>query len=308
MPSAQLPDFATTRVHSDDEVRRRIDACPKLASLESINRALLDLLASDRSMASQIAEIIRRDPSLSARLLRMVNSVYFGLAAPVHSVEEAVIVLGLRQIRELATTTPVIEDLERINRGGPKGLPWRELWRHSIGTAILTREILAAAHGRTDDDTQYLGGLLHNIGKVVMAYAFPEELNWLMTQAADDTAAFAAEERRLLGWDHGRIGAHYLRRHNLPEEIAEAVEHHNAPEKAPEHQTLAAAVQVADHLTRFCGITGGFESVQPVAEDSWRELEGWRIIYGSDSADLDGVHAMLATAVRNLPQLLATLI
>ncbi|HWA85732.1 MAG TPA: HDOD domain-containing protein [Opitutus sp.] len=308
MPSVQLPDFASSRVYSDEIVRRRVDACPKLASLESINRALLELLASDRSMASQIASIIRRDPSLSARLLRMVNSVYFGLAGPVHNLEEAVIVLGLRQIRELATTTPVLEELERINHAGPKGLPWRELWRHSIGTAILTREILSSAHGQSDNDTHYLVGLLHNIGKVVMASSFPEELTWLMSQSADDTATFAAEERRLIGWDHARIGAHYLRRHNLPEEIAEAVEYHNAPGRAPEHQVLAAAAQVADCLARYCGISSGFETVPPVAKDGWQELEGWRILYGTDSADFDDAHAALAHAVRDLPDLLATLL
>lgn len=94
--------------YSEEEIVRRVNACPKLASLQSVNRALSDLVRSDASLSSQIAEVIRRDPSLSARLLRMVNSVYFGLSTRVNNIEEAVFFLGLRQIRELSLATPVI--------------------------------------------------------------------------------------------------------------------------------------------------------------------------------------------------------
>src|ERR1043165_2916904 len=107
---------------------RRVDACPRLASLQSINRALGDLVRSEGSLNSQIAEVIRRDPSLSARLLRMVNSVYFGLSARVNTIEEAVFFLGLRQIRELSMATPVIEELEQLQQTTATALPWKELW------------------------------------------------------------------------------------------------------------------------------------------------------------------------------------
>ena len=158
--------MAPATLFSDDEITRRINACPKLASLQSINRALGDLVRSEGSLNSQIAEVIRRDPSLSARLLRMVNSVYFGLSARVNNIEEAVFFLGLRQIRELSMATPVLEELEQLQQNASVTLPWKDLWTHSIGTAILTREILASTTLHIDDDTDYLIGLLHNVGKV----------------------------------------------------------------------------------------------------------------------------------------------
>src|SRR5947209_6849653 len=103
-----------------DEIKRRIDSVPKLASLESIGRELTDLVNSEQSYNSQIAEVIRRDPSLTARILRMVNSVYFGLAAKVNNIEEAVFYLGLRQIRELSMATPVIDELgEKLHLNNP---------------------------------------------------------------------------------------------------------------------------------------------------------------------------------------------
>src|SRR5580658_10481258 len=146
--------------YSDAEIQRRIDACPKLASLQSINRALASLVNSDQSLTSQIAEIIRRDPSLSSRILRMVNSVYFGLSAQISDIEDAVFFLGLRQLRELSIATPVIEDLEKLQSSAFPPEQWKALWSHSIGTAIITREILASAPITVDDEIDYLVGLL----------------------------------------------------------------------------------------------------------------------------------------------------
>jgi HD-like signal output (HDOD) protein len=294
----------------DEEIERRLNACPKLASLQTINRALRELMNSDQSLNSQIAEVIRRDPSLSARLLRMVNSVYFGSSTRISNIEEAVFFLGLRQIRELSTATPVIEEMQQLHPGqaGAAPLPWAELWRHSIGTAALTREILLSTSVRVDDDTDYLAGLLHNVGKVVMAYAFPEETRRIMGTVVPDPAAVCALERQIIGWDHARIGAHYLARHQLSEEITFAVLYHSEPDRAPRHRLFAAAVQVADQLARHAGISGGFESIEPVKADSWLQLPGWQILYGADGNETALARAHLANSVQRLPSMLNGLV
>jgi len=294
--------------YSESEIKRRIVACPKLASLESINRALSDLVQSEQSLNSQIAEIISRDPSLSARLLRMVNSVYYGLSTRVNNIEEAVFFLGLRQIRELSMATPVIEGLEMLQQHASDCLPWRDLWTHSIGTAILTREIIATTSLYIDDDTDYLAGLLHNIGKVVMAYAFPEELRVLMVTPAASPADVCRHERALIGWDHAQIGAQYLSRHQLSEELLFAVRYHNEPAQAPRHAVFAAAVQIADHLVRHAGISGGFEQIKPVASDAWLDLEGWQILYGTGSPASALARAAIANSLQRLPSMLQGLL
>jgi HD-like signal output (HDOD) protein len=230
----------------------------------------------------------------------MVNSVYFGLSTRVNSIEEAVFFLGLRQIRELALATPVIDELERLQPGATAHLPWKELWTHSIASAMLAREILAATPLGVDDDTDYLSGLLHNVGKIVTACAFPAEAQALVAMRAADPTAFCQLERDLIGWDHGAIGAHYLARHQLSEDIVLAVHHHNDPGAAARHQNFAAAVQIADHVARHSGISGGFESVEPVAADAWLALPGWTILFG---ADPDAAHLARAAIERALPRL-----
>ena len=309
MPTIELPsptNRATTPL-TEVEIRRRIDACPKLGSLQCNNRALSDLVKSEGSLTSQIAEIIRRDPSLSARLLRMVNSVYFGLSARVNNIEEAVFFLGLRQIRELSLATPVIEEFEKLQGDIAEPLPWKDLWAHSLATAILTREILQAAPIAVDDETDYLVGLLHNVGKIVMAVAFPAEQQEIVRTPAATPAEICAHERRIIGWDHAEIGAHYLAKHNLSEEITLAVRYHCEPDRAPRCRPFAAAVQVADHLVRYVGISGGFEQIQPIEKDSWLQLDGWRILYGTDSAEAKLARASIESALQRLPSLLRQL-
>ena len=307
MPPAAVLNSASVSPYSQSEIRRRIDACPKLASLQSINRALAGLVNSEQSFNSQIAEIIRRDPSLTARLLRMVNSVYFGLSAKVNNIEEAVLYLGLRQIRELSMATPVIEELERLGTGSGR-LPWRELWKHSIGTAIMTREILATTTLLIDDDTDYIVGLLHNVGKVIMATQFPEEFSRIVSARYDSPQEVCAAERALIGWDHAQIGSHYLERHQLADEIVEAVRYHVTPELAEHHPFYAAAVQVADMLVRHVGVPGGFEQVPTTDPDTWSSTPGWKILFGESERETRIAHASLANSLGRLPDLLSGLV
>lgn len=301
--------MSATAKYTDLALRSRINACPKLASLGQINQALRELVNSETSVSSQIAEIIRKDPSLTARLLRMVNSVYYGLSNSVSNIEEAIFFLGLRQIRELAMATPVIEEMGTLQTGGNRAsLPWKDLWAHSIGTAILTREILHALPITIDDDTDYLVGLLHNVGKVVMAHAFPEELAEINRLEYSTPTDVARKEIELIGWDHGHIGSLYLERHRMTDEIVMAVRHHNDPASAPRHQLFAAAVQVADCLVRHAGVMGGFEKVQPVKRDIWLELDGWHILYGADGEETKLARAAIDNALPRLPQMLSGLV
>src|SRR5580704_8608447 len=106
------------------QIDARLSGCACLPSLGTIDSALRELLGADQRYTSQIAEIIRRDPSLTSRLLRLVNSVYYGMSKPVKNIEEAVFYLGVRQIRQLAMVTPIIEDFQKL--AGNYRFAWRE--------------------------------------------------------------------------------------------------------------------------------------------------------------------------------------
>ena len=297
----------TTIQWTNEQIIAKIGDCPRLASLSSINEALNELMNAEDSVTSQISEVIRRDPSLTARLLKLVNSVFYGLNRKLNNIEEAVFYLGLRQIRELTLATPVIEELNSLNDKF-SGVSWDNLWQHSIGTAILTREILSLTNTVYEDDTDYIVGLVHNVGKIVMAYVFPHEFEQLIDYEAESAIAFCKRERELLGgWDHAMIGAFYLQKHNLADEIVEAIRYHNTPSRAPKYAKTAAAVHISDILLRSTGIND-IEKTVPIPESRWTRLASWKILFGTDNTEARLSIASLKHTLSRMPQILEEMI
>lgn len=287
------------------KIETRIKSCARLPSLGSINSALRELLGADQRYTTQISEVIRRDPSLTARLLRLVNSVYFGLTMPVNNIEEAVFYLGVRQIRQLAMVTPVIEDFQKL--AGTSRFPWREFWRHCIGTAIITREVTSSVQVPADE-TDYLAGLVHDVGKIIMASAFPQHFAEIHNQKPSGEHNLLDIETEILGLNHCELGGIYLRNHNLPPVLAEAAEYHHAPEGATHSRQVVAAVQVADLLVRWAKI-GNSGNTTEVSDDEWMQTSGWSVLYNHNSeAERVIAGASLKRSLERLPVILEGLV
>lgn len=258
-----------------NQIDRRLETCPRLPSLSSINGVLRELLDAEECYTSQIADVIRRDPSMTTRLLRMVNSVYYGLSTPVSSIEEAVFYLGVRQIRRLAVVTPVIEDLQKF--AGDTRFPWREFWRHCIATAIMTREILGDVQP-SSDEADYVAGLLHDVGKIVTAAVFPEYFDQIQLRLREEKGDLLQIETETLGINHCELGARYLATHKLSEVTIQAVRYHHHPQSAGSNNRIVAAVQVADMFVRHARI-GNSGNPAEVSTETWMEAEGWEVLF-----------------------------
>ena len=304
----QRPSMAQNQLYTDEFIALKIEGAPRLASLRSIGAALSELVYAENSFTSQIAEVIRRDPSLTSRLLKLVNSVFFGLSQRVNNIEEAIFYLGLRQIRELALATPIIEDFERLHGNTFKNAPWQKLWRHSIGCGIITREVLSVAGLTFEDDTDYIIGLVHNVGKIVAASIFPTAFGTILSANAQTNEEICDMERELIGWDHAKIGAFYLERHHLGPEIVQPVRWHNDPEKAGDFAKSAAAVQLADILVRSAGIEC-FDVFGIVSEDQVYTMPAWQILFGGRTeAQTATIKETLHTSLQRLPGVLKGMI
>jgi HD-like signal output (HDOD) protein len=283
------------------EIQAQLARCPSLPSLGSINKALQGLLVNDQRYTAQIAEIIRRDPSLTSRLLRLVNSVYFGLTTPVNSIEEAVFYLGVRQIRQLAMVTPVIEDFQRLTR--QCNFPWREFWQHCIGSAILTREITTHVPGPSED-SDYVAGLVHDVGKIVMAWTFPDYFAEIHRQALPGTRALSEIEEEILGVNHSELGAFYLERHRLPELMIHSARFHHCPEKAPQFNHVIASVQLADLLLRAEGIGCSGNYVTVTREECFAAPVWNQLLAKTPEAEQALVKAALSRTLEEIPNML----
>ena len=283
------------------DIEQRLRNCPRLPSLGSINSALRELLSADNRYAAQISDVIRRDPSLTARLLRLVNSVYYGFNSRINSIEEAVFYLGVRQIRQLATVTPIIEDFQRI--AGKTQFPWRLFWQHCISTAILKRETLNSEKS-TGDEADYVAGLIHDVGKIAMASVFPAHFTTIQQRLEAEPTELLALEVEVLGIDHAELGGLYLEYHNLPDVLIEAARCHHDPAKAVLHPEVVAAVQLADRLARFSKI-GNSGNPGEITFQDWVDSSGWNILYPERAViELDHKRADLKRNLEHLPMIL----
>lgn len=289
---------------SDFLLIERINQCPKLASLKSINETLSDLLDSEDSFVSQIAEVIRLDPSLTTRVLDLVNSIFFGSKdnPRISGVEEASIFLGLNRIKELLSATPVIEEITELGKN-VSTFPWINFWKHSIGTAILTREVLSLAEKKYEDESDYVAGLLHNLGKLILAITFPDLFQKLCKENFRDSLHAIEIEKQIIGWDHAKIGAYYLWNHHISDDVVEAVHWHNNPGESKENNELASAIQVADLLTCQLGVTG-IENCVP-RKNSYQSATGWKILFGErDVVEMESIMGNLENTLERVSRTL----
>ena len=265
---------------SDFVLIEKINQCPKLASLQSINSTLRNLLESEDSFVSQIAEVIKLDPSLTTRVLDLVNSIFFGSseANRINGIEEASIFLGLNRIRELLSATPIIEEITALDKNASSKFPWEDFWRHSIGCAILTRELLSIAEHKVDLEADYVAGLLHNLGILILAITFPDEFSKVFEADYSDIDDLIKKEDEIIGWNHSKIGAYYLWNHHISDEVVEAVNFHNHPKPATINPKLTAAVHIANNLVRHLGV-GGLEKVSIKKIDDFSSIECWDVIF-----------------------------
>lgn len=290
---------------SREVIEQRIKICPRLPSLSTINNALRELLSADQRYTAQISEIIRRDPSLTARLLRLVNSVYYGLSSPVNSIEEAVFYIGIRQIRQLAMLTPVIEDFQKL--AGNVSYNWREFWQHCIGTAIMAREIMSIVNV-LNDESDYVAGLVHDVGKIIMASVFPQHFAEIHRRTREMPLELREVENEVLGIDHAELGAIYLENYKLPDFMVEVTRYHHHPDEASRYIPIVCSVNIADTLVRFARIGSSGNTFQ-VIQNQWINSPAWQILFPHQSETEQAiVRSSLNRTLERLPMILSGVI
>jgi putative nucleotidyltransferase with HDIG domain len=224
-----------------------VGSSPEVSSLPQVVAKILDLSSDATSSAADIEKVISVDPGFCARLLRVANSAYFGLPRKVTSIKEAVVLLGVRSIRNLALTVSCYNVF--IGRTDADSLLRRELWRHSVLCALCSRSL--ASFGSTcPREEGFVAGLLHDIGKCVALSAVREEaLAAIERQRAEGIPSFTAE-RAEMGFDHTEIGARLAEKWGLPAILVSAIEHHHSVELLPPspERDLAASVALADSI------------------------------------------------------------
>lgn len=225
----------------------------KTTDLPTIPAAAIKVMRETQlssASAATVAKIIVTDQALSARVLRLANSAFYGLSRRIVDLPEAVVVLGMKTVKNLALVAGTYPWMQRPVTGyclGPS-----EMWRHAFGTAVAS-QLIATASRKAPEDVAFTAGLLHDLGKVALSVWIEEKLGAILLYAGREGIAFDEAERRVLGYDHCQVGFHLATSWNLPEEICEAALHHHAPSQAKDHQNVVDCVHVGDYICSAMG-------------------------------------------------------
>lgn len=205
-------------------VRDHID----LVSLPEVCMQVQSVADDPRSTASDMGAVIAQDPALTARLLQLVNSAYFGFPAKVETVTRAVSLVGLRQLKTLALAVSAVELFDRVPA---EHVSMVSFWSHSIFCGLLSRELASACrvlHG----ERLFVAGLLHDIGRLMIYSHRPGEAERIHRHMDSNGIDLTAAERSVLGYDHAELGGVLLKSWQLPDALQTAVAYHHDEQRA----------------------------------------------------------------------------
>jgi putative nucleotidyltransferase with HDIG domain len=243
-------------------IRRQVERLRELPTLPAVAERVAAVLDGADADLAEAAALIETDQVLTAQLLRLANSAFYGVSGRIGSVGQALTILGTAVTRSLLFSTSIL-DL-RINMTG--------FWEHSIGTAVAAGA-LAKRLGLVRPEEVSGAGLLHDLGKVVLYERAPEAFAAVLARTAAEPVSFREAERALLGLDHAEIASWLLARWRLPARMLEPVAYHHAPAQARGAPQETAVVHVANSLVRAYGYGfGGDGGVPPIAPRAWALL------------------------------------
>ncbi len=235
----------------------------KLPSFPQAAAKLLDASKDEKSSLADLSKIVETDPGISIRVLEIVNSAMYGLRRKITALSEAVVYLGLDEIKKLAIGMTVFEKL--FKSGNAEKFDRLLFWRHCISVAVLSMEI-AKETQYPDPEEAYISGLLHDIGKVLLDVQGRVNYGDLIGELETSTDLVIEKERNFLGLGHDDVGAYFCSLWKLPEKLALAVKYHHQPFDhlglTPEENLLISIVSVADFLCWTQGI-GSFDIIRP---------------------------------------------
>jgi putative nucleotidyltransferase with HDIG domain len=228
---------------------------------------LLPLLDNSDSTISEVESILKYDPGLTANILKLTNSAFFGIPTKVSSVKQAIVLLGWKRLLQVVTTICMSPLMKKTIPG--YDLRSGELWRHSVAVSVAA-EILVKALKIPDADEVFTAALLHDVGKLILGSFVKKDLEQIETMVTKGITLDVAESM-VLGTNHAEVGGQILHKWSFPAELVNAVQWHHDPESCENICVLSDIVHVANTLGLMTGFGkakegNGIEPFGPVAD------------------------------------------
>lgn len=245
------------------EVIARIEKIESLPTIPPILKKILSVIEDPKVSLQKITDFVSSDPTLTARILKMVNSPVYGFPGRISSVSHAMVILGLNAVKGLLLGVSVFEIMKKSMVG---------LWEHSLSTAIFAR-IIATKRQLQSPEEISIGGLLHDIGKVILIMAFKDEYMELIDSVQKKESFLYEIERQYFGITHAEVGGIIAKKWNFPLKLTEPIMYHHRPQLSEKFQVETAIVHLSNILALARGVGYSGEvfvpSVHPFA---WETL------------------------------------
>jgi putative nucleotidyltransferase with HDIG domain len=254
-----------------EALTRRIKEAPPLP--EIVVR-LLQASRDPNSDLREMVELIRLEPALTTKVLRLCNSSFYGLPRRIKSIKEALIYLGTDTLINFILAGCLSTYYQQAQEG--YGLSEGELWRHSVACGLAARRLAA---GSSDDEAAeaFTAGLLHDIGKIALNPYVAAEQGRIAKLVRERGVSFEAAEREVLGFSHTDAGAQMARAWNLPDSLVAAIAHHQDPSRAEGHHELVARVHLANILAVSFGYGLGSDGLATTFDPMALRLVGLEV-------------------------------
>ncbi len=243
----------------------------ELASLPEIYIRVSDLLDNDNSTATQIGHVVETDPALTSRILKMVNSAFYGYSNRIASISQSITILGRDRLRQILIGS-VLGGI--FGKMSSPVLPMKDYWYHSVKSALLSRELGKASSLSEISDVLFTAGLLHELGRLILSHKLPDHYQQVLDAMQTGSAEICATEQQVFGYDHCAVGEAFIRKWGLPEVLAVTTRFHHQPDEAnSEHDEEVLLVYLANLLSNLEPATDPVK-IEEVLDnvDGWQQL------------------------------------
>ncbi|OGV55352.1 MAG: hypothetical protein A2X49_15140 [Lentisphaerae bacterium GWF2_52_8] len=231
-----------------EELKKIVSKIEKLPTLPIVVSKIIELVKNPETSASDVNKVISSDQALTAKVLKLVNSAFYGFPKRISTLTNAIVILGFNTVKSLALSASVFDMFSGKNL--VSGFDREGFWLHSVGTAVCAQSI-AKKSGYRDQEEAFIAGLIHDIGKVVLDQYAPEEFASVLKYAKEKNVECLEAEREVLkGITHTMIGRWLAKRWNLPQSLENAMAYHHRPGTDKDSGHLTSIVHAANVIIR----------------------------------------------------------